>query len=447
MAKESCLGVIVCLFALLLGTTVGCGSSEGVTPVAEEVAAADVAKMLPRTVIYFSSTDVSQLRDDEDLADFYNQWLEEQWQHSHVEEETGLHASEVYWWVEAYGPGESITICGGEFEMSGVRDSLSGAYYRDEYEGIEVWRDSHASVAIVESFLIALVLGQLSPGFLVNVSNAAYFPGMEATASSIWKASPRSVEYQMITAFEDDEYAKFAVDEIEDSSGYAWSGGATPAEYDVHRRGRLVEARAELDIGAFGGPPRGGARDYQTDREVIQLATATFYSDVHGGWDDVNDDGAADYSDNVWEAEASDENSGHYYPTAIASVGSHALTLSTTQFDPLNSENPRIEGASGAATDEEVAHHAIWIGLLVNYAGEYKSSAGTTDRELVSPLEGETSLYLQDFPESAMTGNDRNGASAPGGNYCWVVGRNGAVLGAYQGDSGDWYAGFSGSYP
>lgn len=471
MTRESRSGVIVCLLAFVLGVAVGCGSSEGVAPADWELAAADAANMLPQT-FFFTSTDVRQLRDDEDLAYFYNQWLEQQWPYWHVEEETGLHSSEIYWWVVAWDSEwdirRGITICGGEFEMSGVRNSLSGDYYQDEYEGIEVWRDSHASVAIVESFLIlgdadsvdqcidtigggssslgddadvALVLGQLSPSFLVTTVNDAQFPGMKAAAVGISKVSPRSVEYQMIAAFEGDEYAEAAVDEIQDSLGYggirAWTG------FDVHRRGRLVEARRELDLVPLAGPPR----DYETDHEVTQLATSAFYSDVHAGWDDANDDGPADYSDNVWGAEASDEGRGHYYPTAIASVGSHALTLSTTQFDPLKSENPRIEGGSGAATDEEIAHHAIWMGLLVNHAGGYGGGAGIADRELASPLEGETSLYLQDLPESAMTGDDRNGAPAPGGSYCWVVGRHGAVYGAYQGDGGHWYAGFSGNYP
>ena len=138
---------------------------------------------------------------------------------------------------------------------------------------------------------------------------------------------------------------------------------------------------------------------------------------------------------------------GHYYPTWLATVNSHILTLSTEIFNPDNPDNPRIEGAGGAATDSEISRHAIWIGLLVNTPGEYGSAAGTTDRRYVSPLTSTIGIYLQDFPESAMAGNDRNGAPAPGGNYCWVVGKYGTVFGAYKGPDGHWYSGFNGVYP
>jgi hypothetical protein len=87
------------------------------------------------------------------------------------------------------------------------------------------------------------------------------------------------------------------------------------------------------------------------------------------------------------------------------------------------------------------------MGLLVNVSGECESSLGITDRGYVSALKGETSRYLDNFPESGMAGNDRNGVPAPGGSYCWVVGANGTVYGAYEGSDGYWYAGYSGSYP
>jgi len=138
---------------------------------------------------------------------------------------------------------------------------------------------------------------------------------------------------------------------------------------------------------------------------------------------------------------------GHYYPTGLATVNSHILTLSTEIFNPDNPDNPRIEGAGGAATDSEISRHAIWMGLLVNLPGDYVSMSGTTDRGAVSVLKDETGLYLQERPESAMAGSDWNGAPAPGGSYCWVVGKNGAVYGAYKGPDGHWYSGFNGVYP
>lgn len=288
MKRESRSRVIVCLLALAVGTTAGCGSSEGVAPGDGEFSAAEAAGMLPGTVAGFRSFDVRHVRDDEDLAYFYNQWLEEQWQVSYVGEETGLHASDIWWWVEAYEPvkwydlGASVTICGGEFDMAAVRDRLSGDYHQDEHDGTEVWRDSHASVAIKESLVIlgdadsvdqcidtiggngslrddadvALLLGQLPPGFQVFVCSAAFSPGMEefgmeVMAFSVSKEGPRSVEYRWIGAFEDHEHAESAIEELQDGFNSPW-GGLTLIECEVHQRGRLVEVRQELGIDAVG---------------------------------------------------------------------------------------------------------------------------------------------------------------------------------------------------
>jgi hypothetical protein len=59
----------------------------------------------------------------------------------------------------------------------------------------------------------------------------------------------------------------------------------------------------------------------------------------------------------------------------------------------------------------------------------------------------DTSLYLNQIPDSAMAGNNYNGGSGPGGSYCWVVGSNGWVFSAYRGNDGYWYSGFNGAYP
>jgi prepilin-type N-terminal cleavage/methylation domain-containing protein len=219
---------------------------------------------------------------------------------------------------------------------------------------------------------------------------------------------------------------------------------------------------------------RGGAQAYETDEEVIQLAASTFYSDVHGGW--CYDSGVG-WTSAEWGADAANatdlQDAGHYYPTALASVGAHTLTLSTVTVDPDHVNNPLIIGGDGAvtgeseATSDNINAHAVWMGLLVHAPGDYTAAGGLTNRGDVSTLTGETGLYLQEMPESAMwaeTGagaNDRrNGNDAPGGGYCWVVGKNGTVYGAYQvtydadPDAGGnldagtfWFAGYSGAYP
>ena len=193
----------------------------------------------------------------------------------------------------------------------------------------------------------------------------------------------------------------------------------------------------------YWNPPPDRSRAYETDQEVIQLASSTFYADVQAGWDSDAAGGAAWGCSNATAV----DDPGHYYPTELAVVGSHILTLSDSVYDPANIDNFRIEGVAGAATDSEMARHAIWMGLLVNAPGEYESAAGTIDRRYVSPLTGRIGLYLQNFPDSAMTGNEGNGAPAPGGSYCWVVGKNGSVYGAYRDQTGYWYHGFNGVYP
>jgi len=223
-------------------------------------------------------------------------------------------------------------------------------------------------------------------------------------------------------------------------------------------RGVLAAVVIPNVVGLMG---RGGAQAYETDEEVIQLAAATFYSDVHGGYSVDPGPPAAYYwgctgqnydtgNGSSYVAELQD--AGHYYPTALAYVGDHVLTLSTTVVDPDNINNARIDGASGvAATDAQIGQHAIWMGLLVNAPGDYVAAAqtdlGLQTRGDISVLDGETGLYLQEMPESAMATNSRNGAEEPGGGYCWVVGKNGSVYGAYKVADDEWYAGFSGAYP
>ncbi len=206
-------------------------------------------------------------------------------------------------------------------------------------------------------------------------------------------------------------------------------------------------------IGLLG---RGGAQAYDTDEEVIQLAAATFYSDLQVGWDDPDaDDGGgyliADYVDNEWSANSTTTLSGHYFPTAIANSANHVLVLDTATID--GEGNPQVQLYGGTvAVAADINAHAIWMGLLVNGPGERAPADPgldgdpTDNRMLVSPWPLYTGPYLNELPESAGTANGATATRA--GGYTWVVGKNGVVFGAYSGDGGStWYAGFSGAYP
>jgi len=197
---------------------------------------------------------------------------------------------------------------------------------------------------------------------------------------------------------------------------------------------------------------RGGAQAYETDQEVIQLATSTFFSDTHQGWIEATP---------AWGCNGTnDEDPGHYYPTGLARINLHVLTASTTVFDVAGGHpnNPQlIVSGAGAATDAQVDQHAIWMGLLVHAPGDYDdggADTGITNRGYVSVLADETGLYLQELPQSAshnevlFGANDLgNGADAPGGGYTWVVGKNGTVYGAYKVADNSWFIGYGGAYP
>ena len=209
---------------------------------------------------------------------------------------------------------------------------------------------------------------------------------------------------------------------------------------------------------------RGGKQAYQTDKEVIQLASSTFFSDVHGGWRN----GATVY----WGCQGNVttyndlQPAGHYYPTALGSVNGHFIVASTGAFDKNEVGSALLVRADGTTPvdDGNITESAIWMGLLINAAGDGVSAPGLTTRGNVSALKTDTGLYLQNMPKSAMK-ETFNGAQAPGGGYCWVVGKNGTVYGAYRivnpsavGPDGTtsvtipgslgyaWFAGFSGAY-
>lgn len=210
---------------------------------------------------------------------------------------------------------------------------------------------------------------------------------------------------------------------------------------------------------------RGGRQALATDSQTIQLATSTFYSDVHGGfiW-------TGDSADSLWGCNATLpgpaglQTSGHYYPTALGTVNSHYIVASTSLFDKNNTGSALLvygNATSTAVGDTQIGESAIWMGLLINANGFNTSAAGMDSRGNVSVLATDTGLYLQNMPRSAS--NAYNGAPLPGGGYTWVVGMNGSVFGAYKvlaptyvdengtttsGPAGPvWFSGYSGAYP
>lgn len=218
---------------------------------------------------------------------------------------------------------------------------------------------------------------------------------------------------------------------------------------------------------------RGGKQAYETDANTIKLGVNAFYADIHSGWHDVavdddavTPDPASFVDDNVWgDSDAGSSPTivaGHYFPNAIAKRANQYIVASGNEVDIDDINNSLIVLVSDgtAATDADIQAHAIWMGLLVqSYNASYNQSGGFTGaavpggcaRWFISPLTGENELYLDEMPNSAMTGELYNGdpdpTSSKSGGYCWIVGKDGQVYGVYQKAVDEWYAGFSGSYP
>ena len=190
--------------------------------------------------------------------------------------------------------------------------------------------------------------------------------------------------------------------------------------------------------GMFG---RGAEQAYETDKETVQMAAATFYFDIHAGFDATNSDwGGLDQI--VGD---------HLYPTDTGADSN--LVENTAVLDPdPDLDNPRVDAGLGtAATDAQITAACIWMGLLVESPGSGTSATGTTVRNSTSILDGEKGPYLNEIPESCKAGDTYNGSLPPGGTYAWIVGEDGKIFGVYDADpataDSPWYSGFNGTYP
>jgi prepilin-type N-terminal cleavage/methylation domain-containing protein len=197
---------------------------------------------------------------------------------------------------------------------------------------------------------------------------------------------------------------------------------------------------------------RGGKQAYNTDAKTVQLAAATFYSDVHAYFDPATSTTA------TWCDSDKGNATQHLYPTALGEVGKHTIYLGTIA-DPKSPDNYVIlSGTTTGADAAAIKAHAIWMGLLVNEGNKTAASAvGSQDRNAASPQVGEGALYLNEIPKSSST--DNGALATKAGAYTWIVCKNGVVYGVYKAAetlntdgwtlaTGDYYfAGFSGSYP
>ena len=223
---------------------------------------------------------------------------------------------------------------------------------------------------------------------------------------------------------------------------YDWEMTIAGAIQSAHVRQMLdlTEVDGQWLITGIKGVPdysilEAASRRFATYDEVMWLATATFFSDPHRGFN---------VERNTW-CDSMVDAAGHYYPTAIGEAAGHTLVLNHDEVDPLG--NPRVDdGSLGTPADTAtIERHAVWMGLLVHDAASFTPvPGGTKDRGAAAPLAGDGANYLAEPLDSAGV---FNGMEAPGGLYSWVIGADGASFAAYSRAGGTWYSGFIGLCP
>jgi len=161
--------------------------------------------------------------------------------------------------------------------------------------------------------------------------------------------------------------------------------------------------------GMFG---RGAEQSYETDKETIQMAAATFYFDIH----DLNG--------------ATEGGNGHWYPTSDGGPGSATAT---------DEQIIAVGGEAEPADLEAAGFKVIYMGLLANTpadAGDWTILDGNV-------ADGEKGPYLNEIPKSASTDNSEGGE----GTYTWTIGADGKLFGFSLNSDGDYVCGFGDTYP
>ncbi len=251
---------LTCLLVLgVVGS--GCASKAGADSAIDK---------MPWDANRFVYVDVEELRSDEDLADLYDAWKDSA---GPMLTMRGIDRSSVAW--AAYGP--SLTFLGGKFDLVEIRRELDDRNYSDdEYRGVEVWTRPFGNelVALMGDLVIigneasveesirvmkddedslgddadvADVLKRLPDGALTEVHTDNWLvdlvlSGYEAVGLSAQKQDDETLKIKVVVKFDDDEYARDAVVQIEDYLDPQYS------RVDVTRDGQYVIGTAELDI-------------------------------------------------------------------------------------------------------------------------------------------------------------------------------------------------------
>jgi type II secretory pathway pseudopilin PulG len=191
---------------------------------------------------------------------------------------------------------------------------------------------------------------------------------------------------------------------------------------------------AVVVVNVVGLTGRGEVESYATDENTIQLSVSTFYADTHaysstGGWN-----------------EAGNFTSVHNYPIGNPTDAA-ALDLYLGIETGMGKYKVHVvmNGNGTAAGDADIQASAIWMGLLVNGAGQCDVIGAGPDvapGDNNSPRAGEPGPYLNPLPRSCSKYNSSVGS----GTITWIVGEHGTVYGVFK-DGDTWYAGFGGRYP
>jgi type II secretory pathway pseudopilin PulG len=197
---------------------------------------------------------------------------------------------------------------------------------------------------------------------------------------------------------------------------------------------------AVVVVNVVGLTGRGEAESYATDERTIQLAVSTFFADVH-----------AYSSTDGWNEEAG--TSVHNYPTATGTASK--LYLGNETGMGKYKVNMVMDGTDNTPANEEIDHDitaaAIWMGLLVNGAGQCDVIGAGPDvapGDNNSPRAGEHGPYLNPLPRSCSKYNSSTGT----GTITWIVGAYSRIYGVFSSDENsdgieEWYAGSGGRYP